>query len=747
MQLGGVRVQRRGTSWLSRDYYCETETASFFFFLARISDEVSEPFVNGKADCRDDVGPVGGLPGLVVKKMMDADAAAAVDGDGAAAAASADAGGGGGGGDAKALTPAQLLDYIKKQKVKIKKLEREKEVLAKQLSDSHDAVAAANAANAAAATAAATAAAAAAAAQLAAAPTPTPATADDRALLWGVLDVHQSPRQRQLAVAALRPLFARFDSVPSKQRSVFDRWHVRTLAARADASTKEAAEAKAASAALEQKTAKLKALLARTHQANKRIEEDSSSFKRAQRDAVLQLKAMREREDGERAQLLETVRVRTIESAFQQDMELAIQRAAESMIKSGADVPTEHAPTGKMATLVEENGRLTTQLAEAEAAAAAARAEASTSQTQLGVAEREVGQLKHALEKATAKAVALEGQVAEGQRLRHDMEMELELLTKGRADMIRGVEVAMAEKSAQQIAELKAQLNAALKAAAKTGPGLPAHGKGGGGGGSSSSTTTSNSSSSSSSSGGSGGVSDEPMAPPLTSLSLGGGLITPGLFARRGAPTGTMTAVLDVDGWDGGRQSSPSHSLSSPASFSSSSSSSSSLSASATATAAAAAAAAATTTYLCESLIIRARDDFRLVVPLPAGPSTAGSYRLSWDFTVAVPQPPTPTPTQQTQPHTKAPRTSNDRRGRAVDIGFSVMEQLSTGSLPQLLPYSRVKSPGARSTIVLGAAMTDAPGGDNFTSFSRSLILLFDNSYSWLQSKEIRYTVTVESLS
>ena len=625
------------------------------------------------------------------------------------------AGAGGGGGDAKALTPTQLLEYIKKQKLKLKKLERDKELLTKQVADSHDAVAAANAAAAAANDAAA---AASAALSHSAAVVTTLTSADalpptDRVLLWGVLDVDTFPHQRRLAVAALRSFSSICDRNmirPLTRRFVFDRWRIRMLEMRADVATKEAAEAKVALAALEQKTTKLKQLLARTHQANKRFEEDSTSFKRSQRDSALQLKAMRERDDGERAQLLETVRVRTIESAFQQDMELAIQRAAESMIKSSADGPTDLAPTGKLASLVEENERLTAQLAEANSTAAAAQAAAVTSQAQLSRAERELSQLKHAMEKAVAAAAALEGQAAEGQRLRHDMELELELLTKGRADMIRGVEAAMVEKSAQQIAELKAEV-AALRAATTAKGLLPAAnstatapGKGKEPGGNRAAHAAARAG------------DDPPGAPQMTSsfLSLGGGLITPGLvFARKGAPAGTMTAMLDVDGWDGvvGQPS--------PSPLSSSSSSST------------AATAAATTTYLCESLIIRARDDFRLVVPLPAAGN--GSFRLSWDFTVGLPQ----------------PRTAGDQRSRVVDIGFSVMEKLSTGSLPQLLPYSRVKSPGARSTIVLGAsACTTVTGPDDApTPFSRSLILLFDNSYSWISSKEIRYTITVETLS
>ena len=46
-------------------------------------------------------------------------------------------------------------------------------------------------------------------------------------------------------------------------------------------------------------------------------------------DAAQQLKTLKARDETERDALLETVRARTIETAFQYDMELAIQRAAD----------------------------------------------------------------------------------------------------------------------------------------------------------------------------------------------------------------------------------------------------------------------------------------------------------------------------------------------------------------------------------------------------------------------------------
>ena len=250
-------------------------------------------------------------------------------------------------------------------------------------------------------------------------------------MFWDLID-KESPFQRKLATTAITLLTSTVSkssfgkkSVQPSRRSLFDSWRVRTLELRAEAAAREASEVKAEFASLEQKTAKLKALLSRTHQANKRFEEDTTSFKRAQKDAAMQLKAMKEREDSERMALLETVRVHTIESAFQQDMELVIQRAAESMLKSGSDAysgggsssssssSVAHGPSSatalvasgfsnlstKLAAVEEENTHLKTQLETLEASVNELAAEAKTRQMQLEKAEKEFQNMLQKLSK------------------------------------------------------------------------------------------------------------------------------------------------------------------------------------------------------------------------------------------------------------------------------------------------------------------------------------------------------------
>jgi hypothetical protein len=417
--------------------------------------------------------------------------------------------------------------------------------------------------------------------------------------------------------------------------------------------------------------------------------------------------------------LLETVRVRTIESAFQQDMELAIQRAAENNYNSNSSnnllssSSISVADKAMLHTLEEENNILKTQLEVTEASIGNLHTEAKQRQAQLDKLEKEYKRSKDALDKLSVKCMALENQAAEHARSRHDMELELELLTKGRADMIRCVESAMSDKSAQQIAELKAEINM-LRNQQQQRQQQPKSSNNGGvvnGGGNSNNISKDNKAISGSRRSAAKSSSTMAVIPASTS-SLGGGL-TPGLMLPRNnhPPVGTITAltaeeaavVIAEDHHDNHH---PNDSrVSSPVSSSSSSSS----------------------TFTCESLIIKAASDFRLVVPVPVL-SRSGNFRLSWDFIVAVPS-----------------SSAKTKSSRVVDIGFCIMEKLSTGSLPQLLPYCRVKSPGDRNSLVLGSDST--MDTSTIPSFARSLVLLFDNSYSWLQSKEIKYTITVEPVS
>ena len=632
-----------------------------------------------------------------------------------------------GGGGSASLTPEQLLEYIKKQKTKIKRLEKEKETLVAKHAE--EIAKATVTATTEAATGKVTSSSESQSEDIKVAISSSSLSTNNGALFWDMIE-KEPPFPRKLAKVALTMFMntilksAKGKQFQPSRRSLFDQWRLHTLEMRVEMAVRHATEAKASMQGLEQKTVKLKALLARTHQANKRFEEDTTSFKRAQKDAAQQLKAIKERDEEQRMALLETVRVRTIESAFQQDMELAIQRAAESNYNSNSSInllsssSMSAADKASLHSLEEENNQLKTQLETTEGSISTLQTEAKQRQAQLDKFEKEYQRTKDALDKLSAKCIALENQAAEHARSRHDMELELELLTKGRADMIRCVETAMADKSAQQIAELKAEINILrnqqqhrLQQQPKSSSTSSSNGAANGG--SSSMSKDNKAISSSQKSVARGYQSSKTSTPSSTSSisSLGGGL-TPGLMPRNHPPVGTITALTAEAAAAATaelqHQHHPHHPLDGRISSPSSSSSSS-------------------TTFTCESLIIKAASDFRLVVPVPALSQT-GNFRLSWDFEVAVPS------------------SSGTTKSRVVDIGFCIMEKLSTGSLPQLLPYCRVKSPGDRNSLVLGSGSSTMDSSTT-SSFARSLVLLFDNSYSWLQSKEIKYTITVEPVS
>jgi hypothetical protein len=210
-----------------------------------------------------------------------------------------------------ALSNDQLLDYIKKQKSRIKRLEKEKETLHRENIEHERQIGSKIEST-----------------------VKSESSSDNSSLFWGLID-KESPFKQKLAKSALNFLIGTISKsslgrkcVLSK-RSLFDRWKEHVFLSKISTLSIELQDSNKSFAALEQKTVKLKALLARTHQSNQRFQEDTTSFKKIQKDAALQLKTLKERDESERMALLETVRVRTIETAFQYDMELAIQRAAD----------------------------------------------------------------------------------------------------------------------------------------------------------------------------------------------------------------------------------------------------------------------------------------------------------------------------------------------------------------------------------------------------------------------------------
>ena len=79
------------------------------------------------------------------------------------------------------------------------------------------------------------------------------------------------------------------------------------------------------------------------------------------------------------------------------------------------------------------------------------------------------------------------------------------------------------------------------------------------------------------------------------------------------------------------------------------------------------------TTYACESLIVKAGNDFRFKIIIPDNKS----FRIQWEFTVFYVR--------------KKGKNSAPPSSTTADIGFSIIENLSNGSLPQLISYRYVR--------------------------------------------------------
>ena len=76
---------------------------------------------------------------------------------------------------------------------------------------------------------------------------------------------------------------------------------------------------------------KLKSLLARMHQSSQRAQVDSVSARKGHMEATEELRLRVDKEEAENRALAQQLRCLSFESAFHSDVELAIERAAQSI--------------------------------------------------------------------------------------------------------------------------------------------------------------------------------------------------------------------------------------------------------------------------------------------------------------------------------------------------------------------------------------------------------------------------------
>ena len=116
-------------------------------------------------------------------------------------------------------------------------------------------------------------------------------------------------------------------------------------------------------------------------------------------------------------------------------------------------------------------------------------------------------------------------------------------------------------------------------------------------------------------------------------------------------------------------------------------------------------------TYSGESIVIKPGDEFRIRIP----PVAERPFMLSYQFCLP-----------------------KDKQ-KNIDIGFAIVTEKADGSLPQISRYRRVRAQGESKQMVILPDNSNSP-------VVETIALVFDNTYSWTRSKEIRYEITLESL-
>ena len=333
------------------------------------------------------------------------------------------------------LSRDQLLDFIKRQKAKIKKLEGDNVDLSQKLSK--------------------------------AGLPPAAASSSDVSLdaSFSLLKPC-TPLQQMMAKVAFRSLFPRARSATS-QRSCFARWKLTAVQMKLTEAEQKLEEATKNATELEKRCLKLKGLLSRTHQANKQQVEDTNAFKRAQREATQELRTHAQ----EKLALIEEVRARDIESAFHQDLEIFIQKAAEGLVSQHQQMQQQLqsqsqglVPKSLLKDLEVEIESAMKDISDAQTRESDLTAKLKESKQLLLRSEKAVVTAEEKASIMEKRARDLEKQLQDEACGRREIEVELELTLKSRTTMLGKLETTCEDKveklraeSSLQIKELKRQ--------------------------------------------------------------------------------------------------------------------------------------------------------------------------------------------------------------------------------------------------------------------------------------------------
>jgi chromosome segregation ATPase len=159
---------------------------------------------------------------------------------------------------------------------------------------------------------------------------------------------------------------------------------------------------------------------------------------------------------------MEAVRVRSIETAFQYDMEIAIQRAAEEMLSQQQQLHSQSQQLGsakRIAALEEELAQVQQKLADCEDQLKSAKDELSTLVDRNAVLEKEIASRIESSLRNEQRAIECSRRLEEETRLRKDLEMELEITIRNRSEVIRELESVAEQRCARLKEHYTAEVN------------------------------------------------------------------------------------------------------------------------------------------------------------------------------------------------------------------------------------------------------------------------------------------------
>lgn len=182
-------------------------------------------------------------------------------------------------------------------------------------------------------------------------------------------------------------------------------------------------------------------------------------YKKAQEESAAALRDLKEREQQERDALRESLRAQSIQSAFQQDSEIALQRAADEfvsrqhmMMQTNGTVSSN---PGRVLELEGELMRLKTEIHDLTLNLSNAKLQLERQESQIILQAQELSEYSQTHRTGSNEVDRLRAKLLEETQSRQDLEREVKLLLSTRSLMAREIEnIAVARKSQELLLAL-----------------------------------------------------------------------------------------------------------------------------------------------------------------------------------------------------------------------------------------------------------------------------------------------------